>query len=252
MKWLFYTLIAILFIWYLLRPFYKEGFYNGEGYPIDYYVITMNSEQRLSNIADQQAKLTVPIQKIDAVVGANVDIEDLVKKNVIAPEFANTSKRRRGEIGLYLSNLKTYNIIKEKGNPNGYSVILEDDFEIIDDDFENKIQAALETLQSVDFDMLYLQNNSNEYNKDATIEKNHGVLIKDNIYYFDKNNYLFGTVGILINNKNIDRILDATKYMDQQIDQKIQFAGIYDKLKLTMMYPNIIDQRENMVSIIGN
>jgi GR25 family glycosyltransferase involved in LPS biosynthesis len=148
--------------------------------------------------------------------------------------------------------LKTYNIIREKGNPNGYSVILEDDFEIIDDDFEKKIQAALETLQSVDFDMLYLQNNSNEYNKEATIDKNHGELIKDNIYYFDKNNYLFGTVGILINNKNIDRILDATKYMDQQIDQKIQFAGIYDKLKLTMMYPNIIDQRENMVSIIGN
>jgi hypothetical protein len=40
--------------------------------------------------------------------------------------------------------------------------------------------------------------------------------------------------------------------MDQQIDQKIQFAGIYDKLKLMMMYPNIIDQRHNMESLIGN
>jgi len=252
MKTLFYILIAILFVWYLSHPFYKEGFYNGGGHTVDYYVITMNSEQRLANIADQQAKLAAPIQKIDAVVGADVDIDDLVAKKVIAPEFGNKTKRRRGEIGLYLSNLKVYNMIKEKGDPNGYSVILEDDFEIIDDDFENKLQAAVDTLQSIDFDMLYLQNNSNEYNKEATIEKNRGELLKDNIYYFDKNNYLFGTVGILINNKNIDRILEATKYMDQQIDQKIQFAGIYDKLKLMMMYPNIIDQRHNMESLIGN
>jgi len=252
MNGLFYILIAILFIWYLSHPFYKEGFYNGEGHPIDYYVITMNSEQRLANISDQQAKLSVPIKKIDAIVGADVDIDALVKKKVIAPEFANKDKRRRGEIGLYLSDLKVYNIIKEKGDPKGYSVILEDDFEIIDDDFENKIQAALDTLQSVDFDMLYLQNNSNEYNKDATIEKNHGEPLKDNIFYFDKGNYLFGTVAILVKNKNIDHILNATKYMDQQIDQKLQFSGIHDKLRLMMMYPNIVDQRHNMESLIGN
>ena len=100
--------------------------------------------------------------------------------------------------------------------------------------------------------MLYLQNNSGEYNKEAKIEKNHGLHLKDNIYQYDKNNYLFGTVGILVKNKNIDRILNATKYMDQPIDQKLQFAGVYDKLKLMMMYPNIIDQRQNMASIIGH
>jgi hypothetical protein len=80
MKGLFYVLIAILFLWYLSHPFYKEGFNNSGGYSIDYYVITMNSEQRLNNIKDQQVKLSVPINKIDAVVGANVDIDGLVDK----------------------------------------------------------------------------------------------------------------------------------------------------------------------------
>jgi GR25 family glycosyltransferase involved in LPS biosynthesis len=244
MKILFYIFVALLFIWYLFYSGAVEGFSNN----IDYYVITLNHENRIQNIDDQQKKMKTKLQKIDGVLGTDLNLNELVEQKIVKPEFAEDSKRKRGQIGLCMSNLKVYNLIKERGDKNGYSVIFEDDFEILDDDFENTLSRALDNLKETDFDMLYLQNNTEEYSKE--IQKNHGELIKDNVYQFDRGNYLIGTVAIVINNKNIDRILEVMKEIDAPTDHKIQMSALSDRLTLVMMYPTIIEQRKNMPSTI--
>jgi GR25 family glycosyltransferase involved in LPS biosynthesis len=223
---------------------------NESKYKIDYYVITMEKPERVENIKRQEEKGHISIEKVPAVVGANIDIPALIKKEEISKDFgeAHKDRLRQGEIGVYLSNLKIYDIIKKNGNNTGYSVLFEDDFEILTDEFQKKIDDGLDILQDIDFDILFLQNNSINYSKD--IQKNHGELIKDHIYHLDKGNYLFGCVALLFNNKNIDKIIEATKYIDQPIDQKIQIAGLDNKLKLIMMYPNIVEEGNNMPSTI--
>jgi len=231
-----------------------ENFDNNKN--IDYYVVTMKKPDRLENIAlqtnninknvDEKDKIT--IQQIDAVVGVDLDMNELVKEKIVSPEYIiENTKRRKGQIGCYMSFLKTYNIINSKPHT-GYSIVFEDDFIIKTDHFIQDVDNALEIMKNVDFDMLFLGHNSEIY-ANGTIAKNRGKLLEDNIHHYDSGHLFYGMEGILINNKNIAKILKLVDYIDEPIDQRIPTLAANNKLKIFTMHPVLVEQRDMQSNI---
>jgi GR25 family glycosyltransferase involved in LPS biosynthesis len=137
----------------------------------------------------------------------------------------------RRQIGCYLSHLL---LIKSLLNTQyQYTVIFEDDFYIVDDDFNNMLNNILDKIE-VDFDLLFL----------GTTTNNHGLKYKDEIYHVDKNTYLYGTHAYVINNKNINKIYDYLLNFDLPIDVKYQELIKYDKLIGFTVHPHIVNQNQ--------
>jgi len=208
---------------------------------IDYYVITMFSPDRINNIHNQINKIknsgtNIDMIYVQAVIGKNLDINDLIYNKVLTPniyenkddKFTKVFEKRKNEIGCYLSHMRTYNMIKNKGNIDGYSIIFEDDFEITKD-YSKILEETLLKLEKYDFDMLFLGINGYAGNK-----------IIDNVYYTTKES--FETHAYLVNNKNIDKIINNMTYMDGLVDVSIFKKGDERKLNVFRIYPTIVTQ----------
>jgi GR25 family glycosyltransferase involved in LPS biosynthesis len=218
--------------------------YENEQKQIEFYVISMKKENRLINIQKQLDKINTGktdsskliINVIDAVVGVDLNQKDLIDQKILSDKYKGNgdpeSRQRKGEIGCYMSHSKIYKLIKERNQP-GYSVYFEDDFNIVDDDFLNKVNRAIEILKDRDFDIMYL----------GTNYKNHGEHIKDHVYKIDKGNSLYGAHAILINNKKIDKIIECTKFITVPIDVRLEELCRSDELIGTVIYPHLVLQQ---------
>ena len=225
---------------------------------VNYYVITMKKKERMENINLQLEKLKnqgtpIHLEIIDAVVGLNLDLTKLVNEGILSRDFKsgypqtnyNIIKR---EIGCYMSHLKIFDIIKHNNtivnNSNNYSVIFEDDINIVSTKFLKDIEASIKFLNhhKLDFDVIYL----------GTLNNNHGESVNNqNLYTIDKNNELHGTHGMLINNKNINKIINLLKPMKLAIDNEYFELIKSDKINAYVIYPHIVNQQlENLQSTI--
>jgi glycosyl transferase family 25 len=238
-KYLFLIIILILVIIYSISLSIYETFdiYNS----IDYYVISMkNKQDRIDNINEQQSKIPkLKLQVVDAVNGnamSDQEFKQLYDNGVLAKdryEYAIETKHGKGEVGCYLSHIKIYNMVKNSSSK--YSVVFEDDFEITID-FENQLNDILDKVENVDFDFIFLGNSSG--NKDDS-----SIHLKDNIYYFNKKNWLSGTYGYLINNSKINNIIENTKYMDRPIDHRIPDLCKDNVFKILVIHPVIVEHK---------
>lgn len=220
---------------------------------IDYYVITMKKPERLENIEKQSEKLKaqgtpVQIQIVDAVLGVNLNLDELIEQKKLSPEFKEHTGYHdilqiKKSVGCYMSHLKIYDMIQEK-NGSGYSVIFEDDFDIASEHFLQDIHNSLNYLKehNLDFDILYL----------GTHSGNHGNLLSEKTYEIDKNNNLNGTHAMLINPKNIHRIINHLKFMEQSIDWQFTKLCHEDKLKAYVIFPTLVNPDNNLLSTIQN
>jgi GR25 family glycosyltransferase involved in LPS biosynthesis len=69
---------------------------------------------------------------------------------------------------------------------------------------------------------------------------NNGENIIDNIYY--TTGISWQTHAYVINNKNINKIIEKTKYIDNLIDVKIFKNGNKKELNVIRLYPEIVLQ----------
>lgn len=202
---------------------------------LDLYVITLGKEERIINIEKQQSKLNNKIKIFNAVNGKKLNYNELIASNIIVNDN-NLSKKhdkKMGQIGCYLSHFNIYKKIK-KENKDGYTFIFEDDFLIKSENLLNEVKKAIDILntKNIDFDFLFLGNTLN----------NHGKNIKDNLYYLDKNNNLYGTHGYLVNNNKIDKIINNLSRIYTTIDDSIQNLSYEDIFNTIVVYPNLVDQ----------
>jgi glycosyl transferase family 25 len=233
--WFILFTLSILFIALVSQVCHIESFDIRDS--IDFYVISMqNKDTRVDNIAKQQQKMPdTPIKIMNAVNGNEMTEEEfrkLYENGIISKDVydnAVNNKMGKGVVGCYLSHRKIYEM-KHSANTK-YTVIFEDDFEIRDD-FKSELLRILENIdnKSIDFDYLHLTN----------LNENHGQHIVDNIYYMDNSTNLYGTQGYLINNANMDRILEYTKFMDRPIDNQIQDQGKLGNLRVLVVWPIIV------------
>ena len=228
-------LISIIIINLFIFIFYNKII---EGYSsnIEMYVISLKHEDRLNNIKLQQDKIDQTIQIFDAVKGDLLDTDKLFNDGIIDCKYATNHKADKRVIGCYMSHL---NIIKQIYNSkkSGYTIIFEDDFDIIDDTFMKTVRKIIENLDknNIEFDIIFLGN----------LKTNHGDKIIDNanIYKIDEKESLWGTHGYLINNSKIDRILDKIKFIDMPIDIKYENLGKNSELIIYVIYPTIVNQQ---------
>jgi GR25 family glycosyltransferase involved in LPS biosynthesis len=234
MNILIIIIILIILLFLLLQINNFEKFINSNN--INYYVIHMEKNtNRIDNIKKNENKLNNHIQIFNAIVGNNVDLTNLsiYEKKLIN----NFDYRYKGEIGCYLSHLM---LLKSLLNNNtGYTVIFEDDFKIIDNNLDLKINNILSSID-IDFDILYLGN----------LNDNHSNLYKNNIYYIDSQKPLWGTHAYLINNKNIKKIYNTLLNMDKAIDNKIKENFDNKILNGLVIYPILVNQNEIFNSTI--
>lgn len=269
---LFIILLSCIVHSFYYSKYEKENFETSNNdKDIDYYVISMKKEERLKNIEIQNAKLQkqienasdtgspiennkTNIQIIDAVVGKDLDLDELVKMGKVSPEFhkeiVNNEKYIKNEIGCYSSHLKIYDIISNTKHTTGYSVIFEDDF-VLDADFYKKMIDAIHSIDknNIDFDMLMLGFLNN-------FESKHLI---DNIYYYTNKNYeekgyigyFYGGHGYLINNKNIEKIKKVFQYISRPIDEEFYTYNMENKITIYKLKDSIVGQdQENMKSTI--
>ena len=95
-------------------------------------------------------------------------------------------------------------------------------------------------LNNIDFDILFLGNLNNNYD----------VQIEDNIYTINTEDEFTGCHGYLINNKNIDKIIENTEYIDRPIDTQIFDLLKINKLNILVLYPTIVNQGGSCYSSI--
>lgn len=213
----------------------KESFTND----IDYYVISMmNKDDRIKNIENQTKKIDKQIEIVQAVIGKDLDLEYLIKKNKLSPNadlYKNEKKTEdeiteihKRECGCYLSHLKVYDTILKKGKT-GYSIILEDDFNF-NPDFLKKLEDTIDTIEknNIDFDLLFLG-----------LSGGIGEQVADNIYKIgnDINN---GTYGYLVNNKNIKKIKNSMNLINSTVDADIFNKGRRNEMTVYCLKETII------------
>jgi len=142
-------------------------------------------------------------------------------------------KKRKNEVGCYLSHLKTYDLIRDLKNDNKtnkkYSVVFEDDFELAPD-FSEILERTLLKLEGLDrdFDMLFLG-----------ISGNNGGKVIDNVYQTMPGS--FGAYGYVITNKNIERIIEKMKYIDNIVDVQMFDKGAKKELTTLRLSPVIVN-----------
>ncbi len=165
-----------------------------------------------------------------------IDGTKLQMTNEIKFLFRNNDfNYRQGYIGCALSHLKLWNeLIRDEQND--YYIIMEDDFELVDD-FKNKLNISLHQLiQKPYIDLHFL----------GYFYWN-GEPIKSNIYptilNMDKKSYMGGLYGYIISKSAAFKMLNISKYYGIQngIDR---FAHInFDKMIVTHSDPHIIHSR---------
>ena len=231
MKYIYTILFLIIIIIgiFIYYTYNKEQFVQND--IIDCYVITLGRPaKKLENIENQQKKIPYTIEKVEAVFGDDLDIDQLVKNGEVSPEYGYSHlKERKRQIGCYMSHLKILDIIETKHTNAKYSIIFEDDFHI-SDNFMEQLQKNESVMNDLDFDILFLGN---------MLSGSKGEPISENIY---GKNEVYGTHGYLINNKNISHIKNSMKKVDENIDLKYTRVP---ELKVYIMYPSIVDQARN-------
>lgn len=206
----------------------KENLENREN--IHYYVITLQSEDRMKNIEQQQPKISSTIEIVDGVVGKNLTEREIRSMQDPIIEFANGNldNIKKNEIGCYLSHYRLYQTIATKPNASTYSVVFEDDF-VINTDFESELQQALDKIH--DFDILYLYLSGHKKTEPKS----------QNVCLIDSDMNVFGTTGYVVKNQNIHKLLDETKVMKHQIDVQLQNAIHAKKLEAYKFCPYIVN-----------
>jgi GR25 family glycosyltransferase involved in LPS biosynthesis len=240
MKYNFWYLLLVGLLIILLFIFYSKII---EGYSsnIEMYVISLKHEDRLKNIKSQEDKIGEKIQIFDAVKGDQLNIEQLLRDKLIDNKYSTNDKVKKREVGCYMSHL---NMIKQINNSktSGYTIIFEDDFDIIDDTFMKSVSKIIKKLDEnkIEFDIVFLGN----------LKENHGerIIENENIYKIDQNENLWGTHGYLINNSKINKIIDKIKFIDMAIDIKYESLGKSGELIIYVIYPTIVNQQGDKLS----
>ena len=226
-----YIVITLLVVYIVFNSTYRlsEGF---EANDIDMYVISLQHKDRLKNIEEQQTKISKQIQIFDAVKGDKLNMDELIASGIIDPKYKNADKKAMREVGCTMSHLK---LIEQIPKRSGYTIIFEDDFNIVSDNFLKDVNDALQKIQEkqVPFDILFLGN----------LNSIKGAQIVDNVYEVDDEGDLWGTHGYLVNNTRINKILEHISYIDMVIDNKYEVLANTKQLDILVVEPTLVNQQ---------
>jgi hypothetical protein len=191
------------------------------------FVIHLKDTKKL-NIIKQQEKIKHNIEIFNVVHGDVLNEITIHDANItIYKPIDDMSISQKTDFEIYLTHFSIYKTII----PNNYTIIFEDNFEILTDNLIHKCNIIVEKLKELklEFDIIFLGNH--HYNH------NHGTLIHNDIYKLGKKECLRGTQGYIVNNNNIHKIIDHTQHISHSLDTKIQSLADSEKLNVFSIYP---------------
>ena len=113
-----------------------------------YYINLDKSTKRRDFMENQFKKLNIPVSRISAVYGKELD-NDLLKSNKRKHHIlAHFPLPNDGEIGICLTHFKLWDFLSKQ--PEDFSIVLEDDA-LINDAFFNDLTQLLSQISSKDF-----------------------------------------------------------------------------------------------------
>jgi GR25 family glycosyltransferase involved in LPS biosynthesis len=205
---------------------YKEGF---EPRDIEYVAITLQKEDRVRNMDTLEKKIGTNIKRIDAVVGKDVNFDDVTQFH---PKMKMVNRElKQNEVGCYLSHYKVISSIDDKAP--GYTVIFEDDATTEIDNFQETVASLIERIPDKNFDIIYLG---------ILFDNNCKEKITNDLCSVDKSTYVVGAHGYLIKNSSARKIADNLYDIDQAIDHKLKALIDRDIIVAYIMNPSIVNQ----------
>jgi glycosyl transferase family 25 len=113
-----------------------------------YYINLNKSTKRRDFMEDQFKKLNIPVSRISATYGKELDNDFLKGEKRKHHILAHFPLPNDGEIGICLTHFKLWGFLSEQ--PEDFSIVLEDDA-LISDDFFNDLEQLLSQITSNDF-----------------------------------------------------------------------------------------------------
>ena len=218
-----WTAVILFLVWVVVRTFLGPRFFLGQtesfetNVPIDYYVIHHRPNLvRAQNIEAQTHLLGKPIAIFDAVYGKDLDTTRLTDFDAsLNVTYHHANKNR---YGCYLSHLmlvkaqmaKSQTAKSQTANE-GYTVVFEDDFRILDADLDAKIRDIVHAV-GTDAELIYLGN----------LNDNHGDVVDadTHVYRVHPDQDFWGTHAYIIRNASLPNIHRLLLDMDTEIDHK--------------------------------
>ena len=113
-----------------------------------YYINLDKSIERKAFMENQFEKLDIPITRISATYGKELDKEFLKKEKKKHQILAHFPTPNNGEIGICLTHFKLWKFLAEQ--PEDFSIVLEDDA-LIQEDFFKDLEKLLAQISTNDF-----------------------------------------------------------------------------------------------------
>ncbi|WP_405565926.1 glycosyltransferase family 25 protein [Polaribacter sp. Asnod6-C07] len=113
-----------------------------------YYINLDKSTERRNFMENQFAKLKIPITRISATYGKDLDLEVLKKEKKKHNILAHFPYPNDGEIGICLTHFKLWEFLSHQ--PEDFSIVLEDDA-LIQNDFFNDLEQLISKITINDF-----------------------------------------------------------------------------------------------------
>lgn len=175
------------------------------------YIINMKHRtDKYKRMYDELEQHGMTGQFIDAVVGYDLDIDKMNENGLIDNKLDRPM--RRGEIGCYLSHIKTWEAFLKSNND--YALILEDDAVFVDD-FKSKFNDLLLEID-FPFDVIYLNDNCEHHFGDKCL---YGRRKSKN--FFKPGTVGYGLYGYLLSRDGAIKLLNISLPIQMPIDDKI-------------------------------
>ena len=220
--------------------FHRESFH--ELYPFEAHFIHLKrSIDRMENIAQQKSKLSVPVHIFDAVEGKQLDLQQMVSDGLIEAYYVEMYKNP-SIYGCYQSHARLLASLLEKHKKgelkSKYSFIMEDDVQLLSDDFTNELASKI---QVASFDMMMVGHGGNHQ----------GIPIKDNVFHMNTSSFLIGAYAYVVSHDALERIVPLLTPMSEAIDWQYVNLAKAGKIHMTVVSPVMVDPG-TMESTIGH
>ena len=199
------------------------------------------SLERKPQVRKLKQDLPYRTKVVEAIDGSKLDNElsKSYKPRLLRPRYPFSL--RSAEIGCFQSHRKCWQEILDRGLE--AALIIEDDVDIIDEEFTAAIKLAMKEIKMGD--LIRLPMKPREKPRNSNVKR-------DNISIFEPTVIGLGTQGQIVTYDAARQLLEKTAYFDRPIDVYLQLRWKHGVRVLTL-WPNGVRERSSSLggSVIG-